>query len=169
MKRRSILVAVSAVSAAVGISLILYGALYAYPKHRDVSAAKDLVSGMMKDPSSAIFQDVQRNLPKTKGAFPVSVCGQINAKNGFGALAGFQRFIVDVKSAAVNMDPENTENEDQADAKERECRVNEIDDNSYAGEYCERAVKEIRDKEIQQIDFEISWQANCAIPSKEGY
>lgn len=49
--------------------------------------AKDLVAATMKDPSSVQFREVER------GAAGY-VCGEINAKNEYGAYGGFRGFMV---------------------------------------------------------------------------
>ena len=41
----------------------------------------------LKDPSSAQFQNVKLNTPRT------ALCGQLNSKNGFGGYVGFRDFI----------------------------------------------------------------------------
>lgn len=53
----------------------------------NLSNAKRLVGQQMKDPSSTQYRNiVERNN---------IVCGEVNAKNSYGAYAGFRRFIVD--------------------------------------------------------------------------
>ena len=49
-------------------------------------AAKQLVAEKLKDPTSPLFTDLQ--------AASDGVCGQVNAKNGFGAYSGKGRFVV---------------------------------------------------------------------------
>lgn len=53
---------------------------------RGKSAARE----RMKDPDSVKFRNVYFN--EGREGVPVA-CGEINAKNGFGAMAGYQRFI----------------------------------------------------------------------------
>jgi len=48
-------------------------------------AAQDAVRRALKDPESAAF----RNVRFTGNA----VCGEVNSKNGFGGMSGYQRFI----------------------------------------------------------------------------
>jgi len=50
------------------------------------------VKSIMKDPKSAQFRDVYISYPNInpKSAF---VCGEVNAKNSFGAYDGFERFV----------------------------------------------------------------------------
>jgi hypothetical protein len=50
------------------------------------ASAQKAVADLMKDPSSAQFRNV-RVTPTG------NVCGEVNAKNGYGAYAGFSRFV----------------------------------------------------------------------------
>ncbi len=61
-----------------------------------VGEAKTLAAQDLKDPSSAQFREVH----KTGGA----ICGEVNAKNSYGAYVGFKHFIVD--GSSVSMEPE---------------------------------------------------------------
>jgi outer membrane murein-binding lipoprotein Lpp len=54
----------------------------------DISSAKAAVVRLLKDPDSAQFRDVA--IVKSKAY--TAVCGEINAKNGFGGYVGFQPF-----------------------------------------------------------------------------
>lgn len=58
--------------------------------------AKEAVGDQLKDPSSAQFKEVRR----TDGV----VCGEVNAKNSFGAYEGFRRFFV-VDGAEAVLEP----------------------------------------------------------------
>ena len=51
--------------------------------------AENFVRERLKDPESANFRDLVVRQFKGKDA----VCGQVNAKNGFGAYVGFQKFV----------------------------------------------------------------------------
>ena len=55
-----------------------------------IHAAKDMVKATLRDPASAAFNDlvVYRHGEK------VAVCGTVNARNGFGGMAGAERFFV---------------------------------------------------------------------------
>ncbi|UVO50177.1 hypothetical protein M0208_06450 [Sphingomonas sp. SUN019] len=55
------------------------------------AAAETLVKQHLRDPSSAEFSDV-RVVPAA-GNSPSVVCGKVNARNGFGGMAGTQRFV----------------------------------------------------------------------------
>lgn len=53
--------------------------------------AEDKVRALLRDPSSAEFTSVVRRPPtKDSGAI---VCGEVNARNGFGGMTGPKRFI----------------------------------------------------------------------------
>lgn len=60
-----------------------------------ISKAKDAVSYDMRDPASAQFREVTYYLRPSKkpdGEPMHVVCGQVNAKNAYGAYVGFRRF-----------------------------------------------------------------------------
>ncbi len=57
-----------------------------------VSAAKDAVSASMKDPNSVEFQNVRTVDLVTEAGTGLIVCGEFNAKNGFGGYSGFEKF-----------------------------------------------------------------------------
>lgn len=59
-----------------------------------VSKAKSAVSRDFKDPEAAKFRNVGI-YKSTTGKGGVSVCGEVNAKNSFGAYVGYKRFVVD--------------------------------------------------------------------------
>ncbi len=55
-----------------------------------IKAAKDAISKDMKDPNSTQFRDIKQY---KYGTFDV-VCGEVNAKNSYGAYTGFKPFVV---------------------------------------------------------------------------
>lgn len=57
---------------------------------RAFEAAKKAAAYNMKDPASAQFRNMRYG-----GHNKIVVCGEINAKNGFGAYAGFTPFMYD--------------------------------------------------------------------------
>ena len=56
-----------------------------------IDRSKKAVQVKLKDPQSAQFQSVEF-FPARPSAPPM-VCGEVNAKNSFGGMAGFSRFI----------------------------------------------------------------------------
>jgi hypothetical protein len=54
-----------------------------------ISAGKDAIRNQLKDPESATFRNVHFY---SGGGTPV-VCGEINARNGFGGFTGYERFV----------------------------------------------------------------------------
>lgn len=58
------------------------------------ASAKDAAASLLRDPASAQFRNV-RTTPDGV------VCGEINGRNGFGAYAGFTRFVVPKGGDAV--------------------------------------------------------------------
>lgn len=61
--------------------------------------AENAVKSSLRDPESANFRNlVYHHLrDRTTGGIEGDVCGEVNAKNGFGAYNGFRRFVVNVK------------------------------------------------------------------------
>ncbi len=55
-----------------------------------IQAAKDSVSATLRDPSSAQFGEIS----VYHHGDQVAVCGTVNARNGFGGMAGAERFFV---------------------------------------------------------------------------
>lgn len=49
----------------------------------------------LKDPSSAMFRDVRAVRVEYLGEDHIFICGQINAKNSYGAYSGYEPFFVD--------------------------------------------------------------------------
>ena len=59
-----------------------------------LAAAKQVVTGKLKDPESAKFVDMRRKTtPNMKGEPTDVVCGRVNAKNGFGGYTGNKPFV----------------------------------------------------------------------------
>jgi hypothetical protein len=54
---------------------------------KKIEGFKQNVTRNLKDPDSAKFRDVKLNKAKT------ALCGEVNAKNGFGAYGGYQAFV----------------------------------------------------------------------------
>jgi hypothetical protein len=58
-----------------------------------VEIAKGHVRANLRDPSSVEFRNMQvKRLPQADNTTEVVVCGEFNAKNGFGGYAGFTPF-----------------------------------------------------------------------------
>lgn len=60
-----------------------------------IRKAASYLASTVRDPSSATFRNVfiQKRLAED-GREPVTICGEINARNGYGGLTGFQAFIL---------------------------------------------------------------------------
>lgn len=72
-----------------------------------VDRFKDSVADRFKDPSSAQF----RNVVAYGTAKPLSIdvlCGQVNAKNSYGAYTGFRRFLTNGSASVEIEDTKNT-------------------------------------------------------------
>ena len=59
-------------------------------RHSRIAAAKDAVKERLREPKSAEFRNV--NVVRYQEKINV-VCGEVNAKNGFGGMTGFQPFL----------------------------------------------------------------------------
>jgi hypothetical protein len=57
-----------------------------------IETTKDAVRRGLRDPSSAVFRNVKIYRPLPNRNTPV-VCGEVNSKNGFGGMTGYQGFI----------------------------------------------------------------------------
>lgn len=93
------------------ICLILAGfvALPAFAQGKGYSSlvakAKTAITRDLKDPESAKFRDIGIYKSAT-GKGGVSVCGEINAKNSYGAYAGYRGFVANEDLAYVQEDGE---------------------------------------------------------------
>lgn len=57
-----------------------------------IEAAKLAISTRMKDPNSIQFRDVRVVALNTPAGDTEVVCGEFNAKNGFGGYSGYEKF-----------------------------------------------------------------------------
>lgn len=62
-----------------------------------IMVAREAVQALLRDPSSAEFRN--ERLSQVNGN--EVVCGEFNAKNGFGGRNGFQRFISNGEAVAI--------------------------------------------------------------------
>ncbi len=60
----------------------------------------------MKDPSSTKFRNVKYHNSATVGH---SVCGEVNAKNSFGAYSGYTRFVSNGTDSVTFLESESTD------------------------------------------------------------
>lgn len=61
----------------------------------NIQKAGRYLAQTMRDPASATFRDVFLYKRVTaKPGMQVTVCGEVNARNGYGGLTGFQQFMV---------------------------------------------------------------------------
>lgn len=65
-----------------------------------VSAAQDKVRERLRDPGSAVFRNVRLIESRVDGIG--AVCGEVNARNGFGGMSGFGPFRVHVERGPQN-------------------------------------------------------------------
>ncbi len=78
-----------------------------------ITAAEDsrtvgqaMVAASLRDPASAQFRDVFTGGVAGR-AVPDTVCGEVNARNGFGGYVGYARFVAAASKGAVTIDPGN--------------------------------------------------------------
>lgn len=77
------------------------------------TSGRKLVEASLRDPSSAQFRNLvtvtEPQIAPTAGLVVTPggkvLCGEVNGKNGFGGYAGFQRFIADISSGRVTLEP----------------------------------------------------------------
>jgi hypothetical protein len=70
--------------------LLIWGVLNPHPEGDALLAAKDAVAHQLRDGRSAEFRAL-RVYKTAVGTY--LVCGEVNGRNGFSAMAGFSRFI----------------------------------------------------------------------------
>lgn len=71
-----------------------------------VAAAKSRIEGSLKDPTAAEYRNLTPVLfTSSTGESSHTVCGEVNAKNGFGAYVGFRRFIYEERDKSVAFEP----------------------------------------------------------------
>jgi len=82
------------------MALILVGGLVAYViymrGYSEEAKAKAEIRRRMKDPDSVVFRDVHY-----PDILKEEVCGEFNAKNGFGGYVGYKRFVYKKSEKAV--------------------------------------------------------------------
>lgn len=107
---------------------------------------------MMRDPESATF----RNLATTDAG----TCGEINAKNGFGAYTGFQRFYYSRLLKKAYLDPAYIVSREKIEYAERDCKalkiIRDIEQKSKYAEYYSDRSDEIASacKKAAQLQFD---------------
>lgn len=69
-----------------------------------IAQAKHAVRENLKDPMSAVFKEVY----VTKDG----VCGEVNAKNGYGGYSGFSRFVFAKKAGVALINPDDPSSEE---------------------------------------------------------
>jgi hypothetical protein len=62
-----------------------------------LTRARQVIASVMRDPDSVLF----RGLTLKKAGDIRFVCGEYNAKNGFGAYVGYRRFVTDTQEMTV--------------------------------------------------------------------
>lgn len=147
--------------AAIGFGVAAAGAgVYFGPGLYKQYKAKDAVSQMLRDPDSAQFRNVT--------VVGDVVCGQFNAKNGMGAMGGFEPFLVEGDSRPefmpdlqVASDEELSEMKGECAAdRERYLRLGSY--GSYEEPYsCRRYAKAINDS-IAGLEWTKSYINRCS-------
>lgn len=68
----------------------------------DIDEAKQLVAAEFRDPDSLNWRNVRDVSDAIGGDY---VCGEVNGRNGYGGYAGYRRFVVDMKTKSVVLEP----------------------------------------------------------------
>ena len=71
-------------------------------EEQTIEEAKASVRAKLRDPESALFENVRLS---PKDPLELTVCGTVNAKNGFGGYVGRKPFVVIYGSAYIDTDP----------------------------------------------------------------
>lgn len=69
----------------------MFGLMLSACGDADINSARNVVKQQLNDPSSADF----RNEKVYHGIGDVIVCGEVNAKNGFGGYTGYTPYVVE--------------------------------------------------------------------------
>ena len=85
---------------AIGLAAAGYVWILKYKNEHKYDKIKSEVSSYFKDPSSTQFRGVT-----SSGSH---ICGEVNAKNGFGAYGGFRKFYVEL-GVLVKIEGDNSE------------------------------------------------------------
>jgi hypothetical protein len=77
----------------IAFNVAAHGATVEETGYINITTAKNVVKERLRDPDSAQFRNVgaYRGDPKIK--YPMFVCGEVNAKNGFGGYDGYEPFV----------------------------------------------------------------------------
>lgn len=73
-----------------------------------IAQAKKAVADQMRDPDSVKFRDVA--LYRQLESKELALCGEFNAKNGYGAYVGYRRFYVS-ESGGAKLEPDDGDND----------------------------------------------------------
>lgn len=133
--------AVIIVGALLAVSLGAAGAVYGPDQYR-IYKAKQAVRQLLRDPESAVFTQVAIS---TK-----AVCGMVNSRNGYGAMAGAVPFMA-INGQPAELAPiELFHDEDEIERARQHFR----EMLSFGSEAATRAHDEYRAKLSDQIKFE---------------
>ena len=135
----------------------------------EMDQATQLVASKLFDPDAAKFQSLTRHTAAFPDEPPVSICGEVNGKNRYGAYVGFRRFVVDPRARKVKIDPDNPETYDDAEAKMKECKGYAADRLSEAWQVCVDDFDRINAAANEEQLFHASWTVNCDYPASKGH
>lgn len=108
MKKRAVVYVFGALLA-VSVSILTYWLLV-----KDEMLARDILSKELKDPGSAVFRDLHWTADGER------LCGQVNARNGYGAYTGYKKFVViPYSSPATSMLGIEADDEEDEDVRYR--------------------------------------------------
>lgn len=80
------------------------------PGYGEIYVAKESITKMLRDPSSAVFDDVffVNDRKSATGYYVPVVCGTVNGKNGFGGMTGRKHFVAAVSTIVTGLWMEGT-------------------------------------------------------------
>src|SRR5690554_4750296 len=88
----------------VAASLVLSGCTEGIVEYNSAREAKKAVSEGMRDPRSAEFRNIRHSDHQGNRV----VCGEVNGRNAFGAMAGFEQFMYLSPLVRVGYDSESS-------------------------------------------------------------
>lgn len=147
-------------TSAIAISLGFVPGSSAYDRKK----AQEIVRGSMLDGESARFRNVARHSAAMNDAMPVSVCGEVNGKNAFGAYVGFRRFIVDITKSTAEIDPADADFLQRKNLEYASC--DSLGSFNHYEEMFE-CQNRVTERVGRQIIFGADWTIDCDLPTSK--
>ncbi len=130
----------------------------------EIKSAQEIASRDLLDPSSVQFRDVLvRHQHATSAAFgnaPV-VCGELNAKNSYGAYVGFKRFVVGSRPAKAVLESEGMPAAEDRAAAQRDCLAELRDTGDSEKSPSCRQSDALNNQAVSAAMFGVTWALAC--------